>query len=59
MKAVGKHQVRLLEFANKYPQWHSYTTDRTTLRVVQALELKGYIKTNEFNQFIITYPKEA
>jgi hypothetical protein len=57
IKAIGKHQVNLLGFAEKYRGWHSYTLDPNTLNAVNALVRKGCLETNSFNQFRFTYPK--
>lgn len=51
--AVGKHQVNLLDFAFKYPTWHSYTDDKATLRAIAGLTKRGSIITNQHNQFIV------
>lgn len=56
IKAIGKHQVKLLDFAYRYQCWHSYSTDKTTLRAVEALVKKGCLITNEFGQFKFIYP---
>ena len=55
IKAVGKHQVKLLGFAYKYKGWHSYSSDALTLKTVNRLINKGYIEVNEFNQFRFSY----
>ena len=52
----GKHQVNLLGFAYKYPGWHSFADDNLTKKVVLALQKKGYIEVNQFEQFRFTYP---
>jgi hypothetical protein len=56
IKARGKHQVKLLDFAYRYKGWHSYATDKTTIRAVDALVKKGYLIINEHNQFKFIYP---
>jgi len=44
LKAIGKHQVNLLDFAYKYKGWHSINTkDRNSMRAMKALESKGYL----------------
>jgi hypothetical protein len=43
MIAIGKNQCNLLEFAYKYPGWHTFKQNRSTLNAVRALEKKGYI----------------
>lgn len=53
---MGRHQLRLLQFAIRYPGWHSYGTDPITVRVVRSLESLGLIETNEFRQFRLTPP---
>lgn len=44
LKAVGKHQARLLDFAFRYPGLHTYAPDRTTQRAVAGLERRGAIQ---------------
>ena len=56
IKAVGKHQVKLLDFAYRYKGWHTYATDSVTMRAVKALQAKGCLDLNEFGQFRFTYP---
>jgi hypothetical protein len=35
---MGRHQLRLLKFALRYPnEWHSYGSDRSTVNAVRAL----------------------
>jgi hypothetical protein len=56
IKAVGKHQVKLLDFAYRYKGWHTYGTDSVTMRAIKALHAKGCLDLNEFGQFRFTYP---
>jgi len=56
IKAVGKHQVKLLDFAYRYKGWHTYSTDSVTMRAVKALHAKGCLDLNDFGQFRFTYP---
>ncbi len=59
MKAVGKNQVRLLQFAEKYRGWHSYKEDRATLKALMALKEKGYLEVNmDTKQFQFKYPDQ-
>jgi hypothetical protein len=51
--AVGKNQCNMLEFAFKYPSWHSYTNDKQTLNALNGLLKRGCIIVNEYNQFKI------
>lgn len=44
LKAVGKHQCNLLEFAEKYRGWHTYARSRTTQRAIDGLERRGCIE---------------
>jgi hypothetical protein len=53
LTAVGKNQCDMLDFAFKYPEWHSYANDKPTLNALKALVSKGCIVTNDFNQFKI------
>ena len=55
LTAVGKHQVNMLMFAEKYQGWHSYTTDKTTLRALNGLLKRGSIVINDNLQFRINY----
>ena len=45
--AVGKNQVKLLEFAYKYPKWHNWARDRATNRAVMGLVRRGALEINE------------
>lgn len=56
IKATGKNQVRLLEFAHKYRTWHTYSQDKATKKAIKALESKGYLEVID-DQFHFTYPK--
>lgn len=56
IKAVGKNQCHLLEFAEKYPGWHSYAKDRATLKALEGLKRKKCIETNQHGQFRFVYP---
>jgi hypothetical protein len=50
--AIGKNQVRLLQFAFDYPSWHYFNEDcRTTQKAIDGLLKRGSILLNEFNQF--------
>jgi hypothetical protein len=53
--AVGKYQVNMLQFAEKYQGWHSYANDKTTLRALNGLLKRGSIVINNHNQFRINY----
>ena len=56
LTAGGKHQVRLLGFAERYPGWHSYANDRATLRAIAGLERRGsIIVSRDTRQFAIPY----
>ena len=57
IKAVGKHQAKLLDFAYRYQQWHTYSTDRNTLRALKALQSKGCLLVNEYQQFKFVFPQ--
>lgn len=56
IKAVGKNQVKMLDFAFRYQVWHTYATDKQTLKALDALVKKGCLITNEFGQFKFIYP---
>ena len=51
--AVGKYQVNMLEFAEKYQGWHSYASDKTTLKALNGLIKRGSIVINNNQQFKI------
>lgn len=51
--AIGKNQCNMLDFAYKYPSWHSYGSDKSTLRALQGLIARNCIVINEHNQFKI------
>jgi hypothetical protein len=57
IKAVGKNQAKMLDFAYRYQGWHSYSKDRPTLQALNGLLKKGFIEVNQFEQFRFTYPK--
>ena len=55
LKARGKNQCHLLDFAYRFPGWHSYKTDRPTLQAIAGLERKGLLEVSrETLQFRIT-----
>lgn len=45
--AVGVNQCHALEFCQRYAGWHSYKTDRATLRALKGLERRGHIEINQ------------
>lgn len=56
--AVGKHQCRLLQFAERFRGWHTFSGDRTTVRAVSALARKGCLEISG-DQFRFVYPGRA
>lgn len=56
IKAIGKHQVKALDFAYRFPCWHTYSQDKATKRAILALAKKGYFEVIG-DQFRFTYPK--
>ena len=48
--ARGCNQIRLLDFAYKYQSWHTYGTDKATMRAVEGLERRGSIIVNRATQ---------
>lgn len=55
LKARGKNQCRLLDFAFRFPGWHSYKPDRSTLQALAGLERKGILEVSrETLQFRLT-----
>ena len=55
IKAVGKHQVKTLAFAEKYRGWHTFANDRATKRAVLSLQSKGCLEIIG-DQFRFKYP---
>lgn len=56
IKAVGKHQCKLLSFAHTYNGWHTFNTkDRATVRAVFGLKSKGCLEVIG-DQFRFVYP---
>ena len=54
LTAVGKNQVKMLQFAFEYPTWHSFRADDATLRAVNGLLKRGSIQVNDrFDMFKI------
>jgi hypothetical protein len=43
----------MLQFAEKYRGWHSYASDKTTLRALNGLIKRGSIVINNNQQFKI------
>lgn len=58
IKAIGKNQVKLLDFAYKYKCWHTFSSDKATKRAINALYAKGYLEIIG-DQFRFTYPRAA
>jgi hypothetical protein len=58
IRAVGRHQVNLLGFAERFRGWHSAAPDRCTQRALAALVRKGCLELNPAGQFRFTYPGE-
>ncbi len=48
---MGRHQLRLLQFAIKFPGWNSYGTDVPTVRAVNKLVEAKLLEVNEHRQF--------
>lgn len=55
IRAVGRHQCRLLGFAEKYRGWHSFAQDKPTIKAVHALQRKGCLEVIG-DQFRFVYP---
>lgn len=47
--AFGKNQSKALEFAFKFPTWHSYGKDRATKAAINGLERRGSIVVDREN----------
>lgn len=43
-RAVGRHQCRMLDFALRFPGWHTMAPDRTTRRAAAGLARRGCIE---------------
>ena len=56
MRAIGANQCRLLQFAEKFPGWHTFKQDRATVRAIKALQAKGYLEVAG-DQFRLVYPQ--
>lgn len=55
IKAVGKHQCKLLDFAYTYRGWHTFAKDRNTLKAVEGLQRRGCLEVIG-DQFRFVYP---
>lgn len=42
--AYGKNQSNLLEFAHKYPGWHTFGKDRAARKAIAGLVRRGLIE---------------
>lgn len=43
---MTKNQARLLRFAIAYDGWHSYSSDRNTVRQIDTLARHGLLEVN-------------
>ena len=51
---LGKNMKHALNFAKRYPKWHSYAEYcRPTIDALNKLEKLGLIEINSFRQFRI------
>ena len=51
---MGKHQLRLLKFALRFPSnWHTYGTDPSIVSAINSLSRMGLLDLNEYRQFRI------
>lgn len=55
IKAIGKNQVKVLTFAEKYRGWHTFANDRATKQAICALKSKGCLEVIG-DQFRFKYP---
>lgn len=55
LRAVGRHQVKALQFAAQHPGWHSFAKDNTTTRAIFGLAKRGSVVVNSYGQFAIAY----
>jgi hypothetical protein len=46
----GEYQTRMLDFALRYPGWHSVTKDRRTMRALDSLVKMRVIEHNPVTQ---------
>lgn len=44
IKAIGKQQVKALDFAYRFQCWHTYAQDKNTKRAILALSKKGCLE---------------
>jgi len=59
MRRIGKNMKNLLDFAQRYPGWHSINpTDRGAENAALRLQQRELLEINEFNQFRF-YPPRA
>lgn len=56
MVARGKHQCRLLRFAEQFKGWHTIGNDWNAKRAAKALAKRGCLELSG-DQFRFTYPK--
>lgn len=59
LKAVGKNQVRLLSFLERFPGWRTCANDRATARAIEGLLKRKAIAYNPLtNQACIIYAQK-
>lgn len=56
---MNERQKTLIEFACKYPTWHTYSTDLKTMELICATANLGIIKINGHGQFILKSHEKA
>jgi len=50
---IGYRMQRVLDFARRNPEWHSFDSRRATKSAVERLRRRGLVEVNEFKQFRI------
>ena len=48
---MGKNMKHALDFATRFPGWHSFSGDRATRESIARLASRGLVSVNQFQQF--------
>lgn len=56
---IGHRMKKALDFAMKFPAWHTFDTGRATKSAIERLRNRGLVEVNDYGQFriVITHPK--
>lgn len=52
--ALGKIQLKALQFAHKHKGWHYFNEDASTKRLMQGLKSYKFISIDRYGRFKIT-----